>query len=66
MIKLRTKWNYNRNLFIFNILLVILIVTLENRKRLAEFDEKIKTAQREQKIIDAKSWEAARKIVLNS
>jgi hypothetical protein len=41
-------------------------VTDENRKRLAEFDEMIKAVQREQKIIDAKSWEAARKIVLNS
>jgi len=41
-------------------------VTDENRERLAEFDEMIKVVQREQKIIDAKSWEAARKIVLNT
>jgi hypothetical protein len=41
-------------------------VTDENRKRLAEFDEKIKAVQREQKIIEAKSWEEARKVVLNS
>jgi hypothetical protein len=41
-------------------------VTDENRGRLAEFDEKIKAVQREQKIIEAKSWEEARKVVLNS
>lgn len=41
-------------------------VTDENRKRLAEFDEKIKAVQREQKIIEARSWEEARKVVLNS
>lgn len=41
-------------------------ITDENRKRLAEFDEKIKVVQREQKIVDAKSWEAASKFVLNS
>lgn len=41
-------------------------VTRENRDRLAEFDKKIKAVQREQKIIDAKSWEAASKFVLNS
>lgn len=41
-------------------------VTDENRKRLAEFDKKIKAVQRQQKIIDAKSWEEASKIVLTS
>ena len=41
-------------------------VTDENRKRLAEFDKKIKAVQREQKIIDLKCWEKASKIVLTS
>lgn len=42
------------------------IVTDENRDCLAEFDEMIKVVQREQKIIDAKSRDAARKIVLHT